>query len=482
MSFPLNPEVGDIYRQWVWDGCNWRCGGNGGAGDGGAGGGGTFIGPTPPAAPALGQLWFNTSTNQLFVWSGTQWLTAAPRGVTVSALPPTSPAAGDFWFNTNNDFLYVFDGQSWVLSSAVGLTTVSPTPPSPATAGMLWHNTSNGLLYVYDGETAQWILAHPQSTLSGPNPPANPSPGDMWWSTTNDEMSIYDGTNWIPMTGTPRAGTIRFVQPTTPVGAEIGDMWFDTANDTLFVYDGTSWHSAEGVAGAQGPPGPPGNPALLPGYPWLPMSGGTLTGNLQIGSNSNNRSLTLFGNINMGSFTITCYEINVFHDAMITRDLYVGFGGYKPGGGPWSDSSDARIKDVTEEYRSGLAAIERLQPVRYRFKGNDSLAENQPSPHARAVTGYKQFVGLTADDVEKVLPECVERGPGFIDGKAVSDMRRLDTGPLLYCLINAVKELGARLDVLEGVPFATGPETQETPAPQAHPQRRKTPTKHPRKR
>jgi hypothetical protein len=38
---------------------------------------------------------------------------------------------------------------------------------------------------------------------------------------------------------------------------------------------------------------------------------------------------------------------------------------------------------------------------------------------------------------------------GYIDGVAVNDMRDIDTTPLLFALINAVKELKARVEALE---------------------------------
>jgi hypothetical protein len=38
---------------------------------------------------------------------------------------------------------------------------------------------------------------------------------------------------------------------------------------------------------------------------------------------------------------------------------------------------------------------------------------------------------------------------GWIDGVEVNDLLELDTNPLVYTLINAVKELAARVEALE---------------------------------
>ena len=143
---------------------------------------------------------------------------------------------------------------------------------------------------------------------------------------------------------------------------------------------------------------------------------------------------------------------------------------YKPGGGPWSDSSDARIKNVLGDYTRGLDAILQLQPVRFTFKGNDTVeppsetfvvdgevktkrsvtpAPYQNSAHA-LVAGTREFSGLIAQAVEGVMPEMVRLREGYIDGQPVSDLRDLDTTPLLFALVNAVKELAARVEQLEG--------------------------------
>lgn len=115
--------------------------------------------------------------------------------------------------------------------------------------------------------------------------------------------------------------------------------------------------------------------------------------------------------------------------------------GWQPGGGPWSDTSDARIKNVLGDYLHGLDEIERLEPRRYTFRGNDGDAH-------KAVLG-KEFVGLIAQDVEDVMPEMVTKAKGVIDGREVDDLRDLNTGPLLFALVNAVKELSARVKELE---------------------------------
>lgn len=159
-----------------------------------------------------------------------------------------------------------------------------------------------------------------------------------------------------------------------------------------------------------------------------------------------------------------------------TQFVVLAANSYKPGGGAWLDSSDARIKTVLGKYDSGLDEILKLEPMRYRYKGNDTPAGQTPenakkigadgfvdetrskdavevpygnSPHYNVAVDGKQFIGLIAQTTEIVMPELVTRQAAMIDGKPVTDLRDLDTSPLIFALINAVKELAARIEALE---------------------------------
>jgi hypothetical protein len=130
---------------------------------------------------------------------------------------------------------------------------------------------------------------------------------------------------------------------------------------------------------------------------------------------------------------------------IVHGDLSVGTpNAYKVGGGPWLASSDRRIKNVHRKYAGGLAQIEQLQPIVYSYKGNDAA----PGGASPAASG-KEFIGLVAQECEELFPEMVVKSPGFVDGAAVPDLRGLDTGPLLYAMLNAIKELALRLRAAE---------------------------------
>ena len=68
--------------------------------------------------------------------------------------------------------------------------------------------------------------------------------------------------------------------------------------------------------------------------------------------------------------------------------LHVNGSAGKPGGGSWSNASDARLKDVGQSFTRGLDALEKLQPKHYRYSPDNALdlpsdreyVEPPPSP------------------------------------------------------------------------------------------------------
>ena len=88
--------------------------------------------------------------------------------------------------------------------------------------------------------------------------------------------------------------------------------------------------------------------------------------------------------------------------------------------------SDRRLKYIGKEFNSGLDKIRQLKVFNYTFK-NDEAKEPR--------------VGVIAQDLQKVFPDAVKKGAdGFLTIR-MEDM--------FYAVINAIKELDARVTALE---------------------------------
>jgi hypothetical protein len=116
-----------------------------------------------------------------------------------------------------------------------------------------------------------------------------------------------------------------------------------------------------------------------------------------------------------------------------------GANGYKATGTTWANPSDRRMKNEIEDYPTGLAAIVALQPRMFVYNGQGG-----------STVGMRGY-GFIADEVAPVMPEMVGSYRYLRDGAADSgtDYGTVDQSNLILALVNAVRELAARVTALE---------------------------------
>lgn len=111
------------------------------------------------------------------------------------------------------------------------------------------------------------------------------------------------------------------------------------------------------------------------------------------------------------------------------------------GGATWDVLSDARVKEDVRDLEFGLSQLLAVRPVRFRFNGRAG------TPAGR------EEVGIIGQEIEAVFPEMVERVRGALDagGEERDDLRMYNASALTYVLVNAVKELAAKVERLEAI-------------------------------
>lgn len=100
-------------------------------------------------------------------------------------------------------------------------------------------------------------------------------------------------------------------------------------------------------------------------------------------------------------------------------------------GGALVHTSDARLKDLGAPFLPGLEAIARIEPLHYHFKKDN----------AKKLPSEPEHIGVAAQAMREVLPEAVvEDADGYLAVKQE---------PVIWALVNAVKELKAENDTLK---------------------------------
>lgn len=75
-----------------------------------------FSNPTPPIKSIEGQIWYNSSSKQLSVYTGVNWSGIA--NLDISSLNPTiskTPSTGNLWYNSIEQQLHVYNGSDYKL-------------------------------------------------------------------------------------------------------------------------------------------------------------------------------------------------------------------------------------------------------------------------------------------------------------------------------------------------------------------------------
>lgn len=104
----------------------------------------------------------------------------------------------------------------------------------------------------------------------------------------------------------------------------------------------------------------------------------------------------------------------------------------------WDNTSDARCKDDVRDLETGLAELRKVRPVRYRYNGRAGTPAGLAG------------IGVLGQEIETVLPETVRRIENAPAGEPdLDNLRVFNAHALTFVLINAVKELAAKVDQLE---------------------------------
>jgi len=161
------------------------------------------------AGYGLGSLWINPTTRDIY-----RLVDATPGAAvwryqdnSVSATPPAAPLIGQLYYNSTDGFTYIYNGSAWVDITASTATVtnnmnaiVPPTAGDDAaggySVGSRWIVSATGAAYVCVNSSngaAVWKIIGGDLFTPLAADPATPAAGDVWYNTTTNLYRGFDG-------------------------------------------------------------------------------------------------------------------------------------------------------------------------------------------------------------------------------------------------------------------------------------------------
>lgn len=260
----------------------------------------TFAGSTPPLNPIPGQLWMRVR----YYWHDTSatpttgWWFYDPRvgqrawqrlnGTgTISDSPSSNPTIGSYYVDTTTNILYRWDsaykqaGAAW-LNRNYSASNLSGSAPAqqPEQDLLVWDQFANS-------GSGRWTT--PLTVAAVGSAPQEAQQGTLWYDLTTGKLKIWTGTEWKEILGptnggaTVATGNVN-MQNYSIVNLADGNI---VAGNKEAVNGGTVHaYVTNAISGLGGV--------------YLPLTGGTVTGNLTItGTSSHGGTANFSGNVNI---------------------------------------------------------------------------------------------------------------------------------------------------------------------------------------
>ena len=425
-----------------------------------------YMGPAPPGAPVAGNLWWDSIGGQLYVYyddgNTRQWTVAVNQ-------------------NLSNAYLPLIGG---TLSGNIAIVAPSPAIQLMKTVA----GNANGIYGAAPSSLQRWGL-----TLGDGTAESGAQVGSDFTLNSYDDSGTF---NFNVMRAFRSNGSVYFPGQatvggtlTTTAGATIGTTLsvgtvfypsFNNANDWYFLSNSTDriqywrapdayeyWHNATGLlTWVQG-----NAVAMTLDYGGNLVVAHNLTANGNFNTNQINAgNIIASGNVQCTAGTLYAAQAQVQNNNGIN---YSNFGGYwyafahdanalyvQVNGTSgryilFSAGSDDRIKRDAKPSPYGLKEILATEPIIFTYKNNHGFPaadgklpqRDLPEPPA----DERLHIGVSAQRQERIMPEMIGKRDGFIDGQPVDDLRSfINHEWMTYALVNAVKELAARVAQLEG--------------------------------
>ena len=236
----------------------------------GGGGASLEVSATAPASPTEGDLWFNSTTLETYIYYDSHWLQASGEPDLVEDLTDlsdvqfTNPVNGQFlkfdgtrWINGTIPTINTLDdigdvsvaspasgqflkwnGTAWVAETIVGGASISTSAPASPLAGQFWFDSDTARTFVYYDSYWIEVGASGMAVNVSDTAPASPIPGQIWFNSLTAGTYVYYDSQWIEVGA---SGVTAGVSDTAPAAPVSGQLWFNSLTGGTYIYYGTTW-------------------------------------------------------------------------------------------------------------------------------------------------------------------------------------------------------------------------------------------------
>lgn len=320
-------------------------------------------------------------------------------------------------------------------------TSYVTAPPSTGSSTFLAYTPGTGFNWQTSSTTASNINGGSANTLvyqTGANTtsfitaPASPN-----------QVLTWNGSQIIWQSG----GAVSSVSASSPLASSGGTSPTISLSGVVPIANGGTGATSFAAAGLA-------TTTALSSY--LPLAGGTMTGavtntvgNFIVSYSGLTASLTNNGiqcsstaGIGVAYYSSTMNILNSGGSFSLDTggNIYIsGSTAQKASGTTWTNPSDVRLKKNIVDYTDGLASLLQVNPKTWEYNGLGGTTDGEKG------------LGVIADEIESVLPETVTTYSAKLNktDEETIDIKQFDATEITWLLVNAVKELSAKVDAQE---------------------------------
>ncbi|MGZ8924628.1 MAG: hypothetical protein ACXW2E_01970 [Nitrososphaeraceae archaeon] len=195
-----------------------------------------------PIAPNTGSFYFNSSTNNLYQWNGTENIELP---VVIQSTAPNTVIVGTYWYNPTTKVLKKWNGTSW--DDQVVISSVY-NPLIPTADLSYWFDGTNG--YVWNGTT--WCGSTTYNQATDPSTTLPTLIGSYWFDNVD---TLYKWDNSVSLW--TAVDSIQYFED--PNALSVGAYWFDESSNQLFNWDTIQigWNLQSNLSVTEHEPGTP---------------------------------------------------------------------------------------------------------------------------------------------------------------------------------------------------------------------------------